>query len=358
MKTADDSRRAVPRYAFTLIELLVVIAIIAILVALLLPAVQQAREAARRSSCKNNLKQIGLALHNYHDTYNTFPMGISHHKAGCALDAGDADGMYVAFWDERFGSWTWQAMLMPMLEQGTTYDQVGVGVREAHAALLDATRRGILATPVPSLNCPSDNGPAVNNYSLRPPRDSNRAVRNVAKSNYVASHHHVAMTCNNTSATVGATNFMNIAGNMPFSGMFTHSSCVRMRDVTDGTSNTIMAGERAWTVSVNGTYVDAPRAANQYVSSGLSSGTSNGGMSSVYGTGVLGINRAGTSDTLLRHARQSFSSQHKGGAQFVLVDGSVRFISENVPHNNGTSAIDSLFEALIGRGDGLVVGEF
>ncbi|MEZ5952039.1 MAG: DUF1559 domain-containing protein [Planctomycetaceae bacterium] len=155
-------------YAFTLIELLVVIAIIAILVALLLPAVQQAREAARRSSCKNNLKQIGLALHNYHDTYNTFPMGISHHKAGCALDAGDADGMYVAFWDERFGSWTWQAMLMPMLEQGTTYDQVGVGVREAHAALLDATRRGILATPVPSLNCPSDNGPAVNNYSLRP----------------------------------------------------------------------------------------------------------------------------------------------------------------------------------------------
>ncbi len=343
---------------FTLIELLVVIAIIAILVALLLPAVQQAREAARRSSCKNNLKQIGLALHNYHDTYNTFPMGISHHLAGCALDGGDADGMYMGHWDDRYGSWSWQAMIMPMIEQGPAFDLLGVSQREAHAALLDGNRRAILQTPVSNLQCPSDNGPNVNNWSLRVPRNTNRGTAAVAKSNYVASHHHHTNTCNNTDAGVGTTNFMNISGNMAFSGMFAHSRTVRMRDVLDGTSNTIMVGERAWTLAVNGSYQDAPRAANQYVSAGLSASTSNGGMGCVFGSGRANINFVAADDTSRRIARQGFSSQHKGGAQFVLADGSVKFISENIQHNNATAAIDSLFEALIGRADGLVIGEF
>lgn len=145
---------------------------------------------------------------------------------------------------------------------------------------------------------------------------------------------------------------------MAFSGLFAHSRTIRMRDILDGTSNTIMVGERAWTLAFNGSYLTAPRAANQFVSSGLSAGTSNGGMTSTFGTGRANINFVADDDPFLRIARQGFSSQHKGGAQFVLADGSVKFISENIQHNNATSAIDSLFEALIGRADGLVIGEF
>src|SRR5688500_4365529 len=104
--------RPVPRRrGFTLIELLVVIAIIAVLIALLLPAVQQAREAARRTQCRNNLKQIGLALHNYHDVHNTFPMGY------CA-------GMtYVDGASDTSPGWSWATYILPQLDQGPLYNQ-------------------------------------------------------------------------------------------------------------------------------------------------------------------------------------------------------------------------------------------
>ncbi|MBR9800775.1 DUF1559 domain-containing protein, partial [bacterium] len=108
MKTSSRNR-----YAFTLIELLVVIAIIAILVALLLPAVQQAREAARRSSCKNNLKQLGLAIHNYHDTHGVFPPGYI-----------DGDGITNGGTGQSGGNdngYSWQAMILPMIEQSALY---------------------------------------------------------------------------------------------------------------------------------------------------------------------------------------------------------------------------------------------
>jgi len=253
ISAAQISRRAGSsggRRGFTLIELLVVIAIIAILIALLLPAVQQAREAARRSQCKNNLKQIGLAMHNYHDTHNIFPPGIAHHKAGCAQNSSgdyylDSSSPQIAY-----GSWSWQAMLMPMLEQSSLYNQVGVGTQEAHEALLvDAYRRSLEAR-VASLSCPSDDGPQIT-YSGKRPQDSNRTLRNVAKSNYVASHHHQVCVCNNTAGTVSTTDLINYAGQAPFSGMFAHNNGVHMRDVLDGSSNTLLAGERAWGLSMN-----------------------------------------------------------------------------------------------------------
>lgn len=100
------------RRGFTLIELLVVIAIIAVLVALLLPAVQQAREAARRSSCKNNMKQLGLALHNYHDTHFSFPPGY--------LDQDSYGGF--GFVDINQGHWAWSASLLPFLDQAPLYN--------------------------------------------------------------------------------------------------------------------------------------------------------------------------------------------------------------------------------------------
>ncbi|WP_339749897.1 DUF1559 domain-containing protein [uncultured Rubinisphaera sp.] len=104
------------RIGFTLIELLVVIAIIAILVALLLPAVQQAREAARRSSCKNNLKQIGLAMHNYHDTHSCFPPGYVDQMG--ESDEGDA---------LTENQWGWGSQILPFLEQGAVFDVLDVG---------------------------------------------------------------------------------------------------------------------------------------------------------------------------------------------------------------------------------------
>lgn len=342
------------RSGFTLIEMLVVIAIIASLITILFPAVQHAREAARRSSCKNHLKQLGLALHNYHDTHNAFPMGISHHKAGCANDPGT--GFYTSHWNDRYASWTWQALILPQIEASDIYDDVGVGDEQAHASLRNYQNRPILQQPLAILNCPSDDGPDENNYGPRMSRANNESVYTVAKSNYVAVHHHGLATCNNTTGNISQSNFLNLAGNEPYSGMFSHNVSTQMRDVTDGMSNTLMIGERAWDLMITGT-VDAPRAANQFISSGLISGISNGGMSSTFGTSAIGINQSGSTDLLMRYSRQSFSSRHSGGAQFCMADGSVRFVSQGI-HLNSSSSVDSLFESLISRNDGQAIEDF
>lgn len=350
--------RAAQRKAFTLIELLVVIAIIAVLIALLLPAVQQAREAARRSQCKNNLKQLGLALHNYLDTHGVFPMGASHRKAGCANT--DSNGDYDSNWDKRYGSWSWQAMIMPMIDQSAAFNLLRVNTQEANVSLGDSDMRRILQTKIATLGCPTDTAPRLNNWSLRVPRAISESTYAVASSNYVGNHHHSLMTCNNTSGTVSSSDFLNLSSHVPFTGIFAHSSSVRMRDISDGTSNTILLGERAWNLQ-QGASVEAPRAANQFVTSGVTTGNSNGGMSTAIATGRYPINRVPSTtsdDTGLRYSRQSYSSAHTGGAHFCMADGSVRFISENIQHNPGTTAIDSTFEGLIGRNDGYVVGEF
>ena len=108
---------------FTLIELLVVIAIIAVLIALLLPAVQQAREAARRSTCKNNLKQIGLALHNYHDIYKMFPIGAQERPAAYGADANGNTG------PGNYESWGWAASMLPQIDQAPLFDSMDVSNR-------------------------------------------------------------------------------------------------------------------------------------------------------------------------------------------------------------------------------------
>ena len=113
MSTQFSKRR---KQGFTLIELLVVIAIIAILIALLLPAVQQAREAARRTQCKNNLKQIGIALHNYHDIYGMFPIGA---QDCIASNCPEGPGNY-----EMYG---WGASILPQIDQAPLYDQLQIG---------------------------------------------------------------------------------------------------------------------------------------------------------------------------------------------------------------------------------------
>ena len=155
------------RRGFTLIELLVVIAIIAVLIALLLPAVQQAREAARRTQCKNNLKQISLAMHNYHDVMNMFP--LNYRPRGNTFD------------DATYSVWSWIQGLLPYVEQGNQFAQLVPGLpMETHAPSKKASE-----TALPFLLCPSDStsdGGLLNNRS-----DINDAAnRRKAITNYKA----------------------------------------------------------------------------------------------------------------------------------------------------------------------------
>src|SRR5690606_10304365 len=142
---------------FTLIELLVVIAIIAILIALLLPAVQQAREAARRTQCKNNLKQLALAMHNYESTYGIFPVGCPRQ-----YDAGPLGPVFGT--EGRNGMWSWGPMVMPFVEQATLPEQIQYSGLHTFQAASDPAILSLMQQPLQVFRCPSDIGPPLNVY--------------------------------------------------------------------------------------------------------------------------------------------------------------------------------------------------
>jgi prepilin-type N-terminal cleavage/methylation domain-containing protein/prepilin-type processing-associated H-X9-DG protein len=203
------------RRGFTLIELLVVIAIIAVLIALLLPAVQSAREAARRAQCTNNLKQIGLALHNYHTATDTFPMGASLN-------------MYFTFTYYAKQNWSAQALMLPQLEQLALYNSINFtfGVDTAgtgsNSSVVNSTS---LYTKVAGFLCPSDpvSGGGIN---------VNGVTYNCVN-NYFAS---VGTTANFTDG--GNPNVASLADH-PTTGLFGYQVCYGIRHCIDGTSNTI-----------------------------------------------------------------------------------------------------------------------
>ena len=160
-------KRVNVKSGFTLIELLVVIAIIAILVALLLPAVQQAREAARRSTCKNHLKQIGLGLHNYHDTYNVLPPGwIGYRNTQTTIT----------------DAWGWNTYILPMVEAGPLYDALQLKNAQSLTAGVNdtAVRRAEMRKPLAVYRCPSDSAKLTNNDDTRKLNS-----QDLATSNYV-----------------------------------------------------------------------------------------------------------------------------------------------------------------------------
>ena len=307
------------RKAFTLIELLVVIAIIAILVSLLLPAVQQAREAARRTQCKNNLKQLGLALHNYHDVSLTFPPGWFDNNVGFPGNAGT-------------GRWTWTAHVLPYVDQGPLYNQLDVGNSRPQEVFQDvATLRPLIQQPYSAFRCPSDTGPDVN---------SARTVGGVQ------------ISTNNYMGNNGSNRLEKFLPDAD--GVFYFQSRVRIRDITDGTSNTIFVGERAWMLD------------GQTLTAGLlfmqpnSNGNQDVGGAQAMSSGGAQINSTNTGNSIPRSLR-GFSSNHTGGSQFLLADGAVRFISENIDHDvptGDTPQINSTFERLLSIADGEVVGEF
>lgn len=195
------------RRGFTLVELLVVIAIIGILVALLLPAVQAAREAARRMQCSNNIKQLGIACHNYHDTYKTFPPEAIWH--------GNAKGTTPTALTVR--NYTWIALILPFIEQGPLHDQIDFS-QPALTQLqgIITNNEPALALMLPSLQCPSD--PAFNS-----------APRGVGITSYAGN--------------AGWDDHRRKHRDTWRAGVFTFYDATKLRDIIDGTSNTIAIGE-------------------------------------------------------------------------------------------------------------------
>ncbi len=311
------------RRGFTLIELLVVIAIIAVLIALLLPAVQQAREAARRTQCKNNLKQIGLALHNYHDTHLIFPYSSSY-----VVPNGAAH--------------TWFELICPYIDQAPLY------------AKIDFTKHSYDPVNQPlfdgrsfaSISCPSN------------PNSSSLKVKNNTNFNYFATDKVPFPTqglyyplcagsitpdqippdcgcencyCNTESVASHTWNDAYLRSKHP--GVFNRGvTRSRMNDISDGTSNTLLAGERnaeecGWGGSIS------PNFPIFFI-----------------GQKINSPSRTTNYDTTDWWRNCGSSSYHTGGAQFLLGDGAVRFISQNIDLRT--------YAALGDKADGAVVGEF
>jgi prepilin-type N-terminal cleavage/methylation domain-containing protein len=268
------------RSAFTLVELLVVIAIIGVLVALLLPAVQYAREAANRMSCSNNLKQIGLAMHNYHDVHRRLPPGW----IGTTDDPAAPTG------------WGWASMILPQIEQGPLYDRIDFNVPVAHAA--NADERTVV---IASYLCPSDGGED---------RWEHGGIE-FARSNYVASFG----TFETEEAPANG------------DGVFFRLSKTKFASITDGLSNTLLVGERhskigysAWSGVAD---IEEPFAR-------------------VIGITDHPPNKKHAHDEddhpaspqdeedLDHHHFDDFSSRHATGAHFVFGDGSVHLINDQI----------------------------
>ncbi len=307
------------RSGFTLVELLVVIAIIGVLIALLLPAVQQAREAARRMQCTNNLKQLGLGLHNHHDTYGQFPMGYE-------FRSGFTDGD---------PTWGWGAFLMPFIEQETIYDAIDPKNQTVAAAVGNANDLAVMKTPLDVFRCPSDTGPDLNDQRQL-------AGEATALSNYIGSN----------SSDLAARNDGIPGSNYGADGIFWENSECNFADVTDGTSNTFAIGERSWNMNRrNGTGKANYHAGNVYGVEGRlvvgGSPVSTKTLYSVLGGTVRTINYARND----AYEHSSFSSLHPGGVQFLFCDGSVQFIPDTVQFDSDNTP-DTVLELLASRTDG------
>ncbi len=288
--------------AFTLIELLVVIAIIGVLVGLLLPAVQQARESARRASCTNKLKQLGLAVHNYADVNKELPPLARMGAAGQTTPA-----------------WAWSALLLPFLEEISLYDDLSVMTQQP-ADLVGTANGSKLATRLDAFLCPSDTPPR-DNSPRGVPSGSRFGLTNypAVSSEGVRVYKHSSQPQNATGVFVART---------PTSG----EPIRKFKDITDGTSSTLLIGERATDqllVNNNGGVLsDSDRCYTSWtaVQSPHVDNSGWNGLFEIAGSTGEPINSAAPTWNF----RHSFRSTHPGGSQFATADAAVFFANENM----------------------------
>jgi prepilin-type N-terminal cleavage/methylation domain-containing protein/prepilin-type processing-associated H-X9-DG protein len=320
------------RRAFTLIELLVVIAIIAVLISLLLPAVQSAREAARRAQCTNNLKQIGLALHNYHQALDIFPPGYVSTIDMTVLDACNQDQENQHGVDLGTG-WAWGSMILPFLEQQPLYNSINFNLSVAFHQNDTCS-----LTALTVYLCPSDVGPSVVPVFEDPPDpaqpgtyNASHIVDTLSRGNYVG-----MWGLGEICAQSGANDSPDNNGARPrgqHAGIFYRNSATKIAAITDGTSNTIMVGERSHNLS----YVTwVARSIDGWLgkTSPIEGGTDQFNPSpEECWTQVMGP--CGVEDGLRTinnpeaHV-EDYWSRHPGGANMLFADGSVHFLKSSI----------------------------
>ena len=295
------------RAGFTLVELLVVIAIIGLLVAPLLPAIQAAREAARRVKCSDNVKQLATALHNYSDTHGTLPMGWPS-KANLQAE------------------WAWTVYVLPFVEQEPLFEQLDVTNQRLRDAISNPSLLPLLQTPLPLFRCPSDT-----TKRLLPGTDTSSPT------------FHRRFNCDNcpagfepaTSNYVGNGGFYdpNPTPNYDNNGIFWVNTSCTFKDILDGTSNTFAIGEREERCRA-GTWIGVrnPPGPDMWGSYWVR------GRVSVKLNDPRPIAATNT-------CTEGFSSNHPGGALFALCDGSVRFVTDTIEFSNGGVTVNNNYAA-------------
>jgi prepilin-type N-terminal cleavage/methylation domain-containing protein/prepilin-type processing-associated H-X9-DG protein len=324
--------RSSSRRGFTLIELLVVIAIIAVLIALLLPAVQAAREAARRAQCVNNLKQLGLGVHNYNGIQNIFPANLYLHPNYSSA---------TYSWNNA----SWIVMILPQMEQLALYNAVNFNIMWGtnkignwSATYLGQQNMTVRQTVINSLLCPSDPSPATDTTNADEISTSLAAgtsyVGNVGDNCLACAPPNSAVTfctqqgynCRGNQLGDPYTNTVGVPGTPTGSGIFwREDQGVPIAGITDGTSNTFLAGEQIMKVTDWNAWVEANQCVGStalplnYIPPGV---TINGTGSTVIATGA--------SDVASWTHWYSFRSMHPGGGNFLMCDGSVKFIKNSI----------------------------
>lgn len=285
-------RRARVRQGFTLIELLVVIAIIAILVALLLPAVQQAREAARRIQCRNNLKQFGIALHSYHEIVGAFPPGWIGTR-----------------------SWSWGAMILPQLDQANLYEQLDWNVNPATPS---PVTEEALKTPLPVFICPSA------------PKEPIQVDPDAGDG-----HRKAIATYLGCASGSEAIDLRRGIGGVMQDGVFYINSSTSMTSITDGTSYTLLIGEAPFELEPPNRGIDPYGSGTNRVDHFALTGGSlieGSELSEVVGSTVPEFNLWLSEDTSIDiNLRElSFGSYHHGGLHLLFGDGRAKFVSDSI----------------------------
>jgi len=331
------------KLGFTLVELLVVIAIIGVLVALLLPAVQAARESARRMRCGNNLKQLCLALQNYESAYNKLPPGWIASPGLMHTDASSGTGT------DGWGSWGWPALVLKYMEQGNLSETLKVGDLDMRSALDNPSSLALMQTKYPSFRCPSDVAPLLNDK--RPITGFANQTRHLSTSNYVGWN----------SGSWGW--IPGTGGPQERLGIFAMNSQTRFAEITDGLSNTFAIGERSYKNAITASGNQIACGAAVIFGNRWGNHRENSRRNPQFGnTNTLGLGEGHINSTLTGDpnnpglnnnsicARGVFS-YHPGGAQFGLVDGSVHFISQNIDWRSDIE-VNSVYEYWGAMADG------